>query len=351
MPEWQATDPMVSAHAFHTSTLLGDGRVLVVGGLINDRLEGRVSSATELYDPGSGVWTDTAGLIEGRWGHTATLLPDGKVLVAGSHIGNGRPMASAELFDVNSGRWTTTGAMTSGRGGHTATLLLDGTVLVIGGGAEDTGLEGPSRSATAERYDPNSGTWTAIRSMNEARFGHSATLLEDGSVLVVGGSGNFLEVELYDPNSGRWTPTGSTSTLQGVGHTATLLADGRVLVAGGNPGSEWDPHATAELYDPRSGRWTPTGTMAAARSGHTASRLADGQVLVVGTANVRDQPVGAELYDPSSGRWVATANPAEIRIGFTATLMLDGRVLVAGNYDHESRASAEMFDPGQGGSD
>ncbi len=233
--------------------------------------------------------------------------------------------------------------MTTGRGGHTATLLPNGKVLVVGGGAEDTLLEGGPRSSTAELYDPATGKWTATGDMTEARVGHSATLLPDGSVLVVGGSGNFLDAELYDPSTGRWTATASTPTPVAAGHTATLLPDGRVLVAGGNPSSEWDPHATAVLYDPDTARWTAASSMAAERSGHTATLLSDGSVLLIGGALYGDAPATAELYDPSSGQWTATASPVEPRFAFTATRLLDGRVLLAGDNRDNSPASAELF--------
>lgn len=316
--------------------------------MINDRLDGQVSASTELYDAERASWTATSGMIKARWGHTATLLPDGRVLVAGSYVSGGDPLASAELYDPTYGRWTATGSMTTGRGGHTATLLPDGRVLVVGGGAEDTLLEGGPRSSTAEMYDPDTGGWTAIRNMTEARIGHSATLLPDGSLLVVGGSGNFLETELYDPISGRWIATGSTSTAQGVGHTATLLLDSRVLVTGGNPGSEWDPLATAELYDPGSGRWAAATSMATARSGHTGTLLSDGRVLVVGSASFGDGPASAELYDPTSGQWIDTASPAKARYGYTATRLSDGTVLLAGDYDYDTQASSELYDSGSG---
>jgi len=167
-------------------------------------------------------------------------------------------------------------------------------------------------------------------------------------VLVVGGSGNFLTAELFSPSTGKWIATGSTSTPQGVGHTATLLLDGRVLVAGGNPGSDIDPLATAELYNPDRGRWTATASMATARSWHTATLLSDGRVLVVGNTFSGDGPASAELYDPTRGQWTVTASPARARFGHTATLLPDDRVLLTGDYDDNSRASAELYDPGNG---
>ena len=155
---WHAAQDMIAPHAYHTATLLPNGGVLVAGGLVNDRLDGKVTAVAELFDPGSGKWIATRAMLGPRWGHTATLLPDGKVLVAGSYVNSSDPLASAELYDPSTGRWTATGSMNRGRGGHTATLLLNGRVLVVGGGAEDTQLEGGPRSATAELYDPGPGT-------------------------------------------------------------------------------------------------------------------------------------------------------------------------------------------------
>lgn len=341
---WTATGNMVTPHAFHAATRLRDGKVLVTGGLVNDRLDGKVLTASELYEPGSGTWTAAKGMIEARWGHTATLLLDGRVLVAGSYRNSSDPLASAELYDPSSGRWTATGTMTRGRGGHTATLLPDGRVLVVGGGAEDNSLEGGPRSASAELYDPGSGRWTATGSMIEARQGFTATLLPDGTVLVAGGDGGFTAAELYDPRRGTWTVTGSMADGR-FGHTATLLPDGSVLVAGGCACSEPGAWASAELYDASSGTWTGTGSMGTARIFHTATMLAGGSVLVVNDGLTDDRPPSAELYDPRAGTWAATANPAEAHGGRTATLLLDGQVLVAGDYDYPSQASAELYDP------
>jgi hypothetical protein len=183
--------------------------------------------------------------------------------------------------------------------------------------------------------------------MVEVRALFTATLLRDGRVLVTGGNGGFTASELYDPGTGRWTATGSMA--QGrIGHTATLLPDGMVLVTGGcacsDPGA--GERVTAELYDLGIGKWMPTGSMGTARIFHTATLLADGTVLVVDDG-LQDRPASAELYDPGSGRWTATASPAVARVGYTATLLVDGRVLVTGDYSHNSRA-AELYTPGVG---
>ena len=254
------------------ATLLQNGKVLVAGGydsIIN------ASASAELYDPASGTWRVTGSLNTGCAQHTATLLQNGKVLVAGGDsITN--VSASAELYDPASETWTATGSLKTARFGQTATLLRNGMVLVAGG-LESNGI---TASASAELYDPASGTWTATGSLNTARWSHTATLLQNGKVLVAGGydtNGISASAELYDSTSGTWTATGSLNTARAQ-HTATLLQSGKVLVAGGNA---IDP-ASAELYDPASGTWTVSGSLKTARYLHTATVLQDGKVLVAG---------------------------------------------------------------------
>ena len=351
-PGWHATERMPTPHAYHTTTLLRNGNVLVTGGLINDRLDGYVSVAAEAFDPTLAAWTVTDPMTVARWGHTATLLADGTVLVAGGYINSADSMASTERYDPDLGSWVATGDMREGRGGHTATTLDDGTVLVAGGYT----LSSPSGLASAERYDPGPGSWTATPRMGTARQGHTATALADGTVLVVGGGGEVrlaegpaygATAESYDPRTDRWTAVASLH-LARFGHSATLLPDGRVLVVGGSAGDETTARS-AELYDPRTGRWTMTSSMGVARSGHTATTLPDGTVLVAGGSGMGSDPIpllSAERYDPTTQTWTAIADMTSHRgAHHTATLLPDGRVLVVGDYDDESRAEAELYTP------
>ena len=232
-------------------------------------------------------------------------------------------LAFARPCDGASGGFEDTGSLAHARQNHTATLLPDGKVLVAGGFDHISGY-----LASAELYDPGSGTWMATGSLVTARFGHTATLLPNGKVLVVGGTLNFSQVpsaELYDPGTGTWTETGSPARAR-QGHTATLLGNGKVLVAGGAFyifGGGIDLIALAELYDPATGVWTSTGSLGITREYATASLLLNGKVLILGGSSV------AELYDPDSGLWTATGSLATAG-GHTATLLPNGKVLAVG---------------------
>ena len=192
---------MAEPRSAHTATLLPDGRVLVVGGIgkFVSPMETRMLDSAELFDPATGRWTSAERSSDPRSGHTATLLPDGTVLVVGGTLGFGRTVASAELYDPRDGSWSTTDAPIQARYDHTATLLADGAVLLVGGVSGDAAL------ASAEAYDPRSEQWSATASLAAARTRHTATLLTDGKVIVVGGNdlvdGVVPVAELYDPGS------------------------------------------------------------------------------------------------------------------------------------------------------
>jgi hypothetical protein len=286
------------------------------------------------------------------------LLPNGKVLAtggAGSAASFLSPSATAELYDPATGTWTQTQSF-SGGGFHTATLLPNGKVLVAGGSYFLFSIINPRyvTTAAAQIYDPASATWTNTGSMTSERATHTATLLPDGKVLVTGGyilegthsvPRNLASAELYDPATGVWTATGSFSS-EHVRHTATLLASGKVLVAGSS-GPTNTALNTAELYDEATGTWMPTGSLAIAREGHTATTLPNGKVVVIGgRTNGGSEVAGAEFYDDASGTWKSTGNLATARGSHAATLLSDGHVLVAGGQKGNTNlASAELYGP------
>jgi len=349
---------MIAARAQFTATLLSNGKVLVAGGVddSNDETKHTLASA-ELYDPRTGRWTATGSMHWPRAFHTATLLKTGKVLVAGGYCtaltlkacpsveDPDGAIAAAELYDPKTGRWTVTGSMTTTRFLDTATLLPDGRVLVAG--AEHAPDE---HLASAETYDPATGRWTATGSMITGRWQHFAVGLGDDQVLIAGGIGPAMpSAELYDARTGRWTATGSPISGRAQGGTAALLADGRVLLAGGDGGGD-HMLATAELYDPVTGMWTQTGAMSGPRVESAFVVLPDGRVFVVGGFAVPggpDPPLAtAEIYDPGTGAWSPAGAGSIGSFDLTATSLPDGEVLVAGGLVQTGvTSSAELYRP------
>jgi hypothetical protein len=326
------TGAMNTAREMHCAALLLDGRVLVAGGL---NKTGWVSSV-EIYDPATEVWAQTNPLSQARHASKATLLANGKVLVTGGYNQYaGGPVATVDLFDPTSGTWTAS-SMSTPRTGATATLLPNGQVLVTGGAYDNNS----HHTNSAELYDPANGSWTLTGSMSVARIDHTATLLPNGQVLVAGGSYYnaglqiLASAELYNPTNGTWAPVSSMANPR-YGHTATRLANGKVLVAGGQGTREII--ADAELYDPTAGTWTPAGQMTGARYYHTATLLPNNQLLVAGGS---PSLTSAELFDPGAGTWVATGPLTHARYLHTATLLPTGKVLLVGGDDSTGAYSA-----------
>jgi len=281
--------------------LLRNGKVLAAGGFGNIFL-----SSAELFDPATGSWTFTDSMHDARWVAAATLLANGKVLVAGgSSVASFVGVRGAELYDPTNGSWAVTGSMTNERCAFTLTLLPDGNVLAAGGFGTNGAV------ATAELYDPTTGAWTPTGSLQTSRGSHTATLLPNGKVLVAGGTDFFAaangtpidptraSAEIYDPATGAWTPTASMAQPRQV-HTATLLSNGKVLVAGGVSYFGGVFPTTAELYDPATAKWSPTLPLVSGRRDHIAALLPNGKVLVAGGFNTSDTGLSIELFDPAS---------------------------------------------------
>jgi hypothetical protein len=324
------TGSMRTPRSLHTATLLNDGTVLIVGGNDTGAASGTAVGGSELYSPGSGTFSPSGALATPRYFHTATLLGTGRVLVAGGVNASGNSLASAELYDPSSKTFAALSSMVSPRDYCTATLLGNGKVLLAGGGAK----YGPFTrvQATAELFDPATGTFTATGSMATPREGHSATLLGSGKVLIAGGlnAGGAVvaSAELYDPSTGTFTATGDMNSAR-YSHTATQLGNGTVLLTGGNNGTS--AGASAEIYDPNSDNFTATASMSTPRTFHTATLLSDGTVLVVGGLDQMGASlVAAELYAPSSGLFAITGGLQTPRHEHTATVLGTGNVLVTG---------------------
>ena len=324
-----------------TATLLSDGRVLVAGGEGYD-----AATSAELYNPTTGTFSPTGSMTVGRDSATATLLLDGRVLIVGGWEWAAKDSraesASAELYDPKIGTFTQTGSLPEARHFATATRLVDGRVLLAGGEVGTTSQE----SATAVLYDPATGKFSPTGSMTRARIFHTATLLHDGRVLIAGGNALDQSAELYDPAAGSFSKTGSM-TVVNRDHVATLLSDGRVLVVGGGEVSGVSNPA-AELYNPTTGTFSKTGSMinfcacmGPIGSPGSAPLLSDGRVLVP------DEGGLAELYNPLTGTFSATGSMTRDRQGFTTTLLGDGRVLIAGNSGPIYGGPAPSMSPGQ----
>lgn len=330
-------------------SMLPDGRVL----FLEMGVKGRV------YDPTTGQTVAAGAMQVPRVLSSWSSLADGRVLVAGGGGAENTVLAAAELFDPATMTSAATGSMITGRALHTATLLQDGRVLVAGGGILDMSSTGSGATFdSAEIYDPATGTFSATGPMTMARTLHAATRLADGRVLIVGGN-DVPSAEVYDPAPGTFSAVAAPPDLR-LFASSTLLADGRVLVVGGMAGSgdltavdqTAKPIATALLYDPAADTWTATGDLNVPRLIAAAIALPDARVLIAGgsqelVSTSGDQPGGAliaELYDPATGLFTPTGSLHKTRGGF-AVLLSDGRVLVAGAQTEGQAASEPGKDP------
>jgi N-acetylneuraminic acid mutarotase len=341
---WSGAPAMGAGRGYQTATLLPNGKVLVVAGSQSNH----ILASAELYDPRTRTWSPAGTLSMGRSLHTATLLKSGKVLVVGGspisplYLGS---LATVELYDPQTNSWALAASMHTPRSYHTATLLADGRVLVIGGIEVSNDVTGRVLAST-ELYDPVTNTWTVRAPMSVARAKHTATLLADHRVLVVGGtdadyfafSGYFRTADLYDPATDSWSPAASMNYAR-INATATLLPDGRVLVVGDDGVNE----GTAEIFDPQSDRWSLILDSGVGRAEHVAVALRNGTVLVAGGIG----ETSAQLFDWRRSAWSSAGALSVIRASATATMLDNGTVLVAGGFGNRQKpwSSVELYDP------
>ena len=342
---WTEAPGLASIRGTATAVVLDDGTVLAAGGGV-----GAIAlAAAEVFDPAAEAWRSVAPLAEARRGHQAVVLDDGRVLVAGG-LANGVPLASAEVYDPAADAWSPVGPMSVPRLGHSLTLLADGRVMAAGGSAlESDEVAGGGQTirtvATTEIFDPSTGTWSGAAEMGTPRFEHTATLLGDGRVFMVGGLGPAGEgaeqdlplrsTEFYDPAADAFVS--STDLAEGrANHAAALLNDNAIIVSGGTSGESGDISvASAEVFDNRAATWTTVGAMGTPRTGHTATALEDGRVLVAGGETVRRGSrrslSSSEVFEfdlGASGEWRSGGDMACPRSEQAAVLLDDGSVLV-----------------------
>ena len=361
---WSPVPDLVNIRGTTTAVVLKDGKALAAGGGVGQQ----GVAAAELFDPAAGVWTPTGALNQPRRGHQAVLLPDGRVLVAGG-INEGDLLASAEIFDPTSGRWTTTSPMSTPRLGHTLTVLANGNVLATGGTSSGTasgagGGQTIGPIGTAEVYNVTTGRWTPTAgAMSTPRFEHTATLLDDGRVLVAGGQGPPMSgvapalatTEIYDVAVDSFRKSNDMGDAR-FNHTAVKLPDRSVLFVGGAGGPNGDISlTTAEVFSPGDGSWSSAGTLTGSRTGHTATVFSDGRVLVAGGESVtrgnRRALASAEIFSLEKREWRSAGNMFCPRSEASAVALDDGSALVvAGDFaapgqQPDPKGCADRFRP------
>ena len=325
--------PMLEPRSGHTATLLPNGKVLIAGGM---RRNQDFYKSAELYDPSTGKFQPTGDMSVGRVGQIAVVLRSGKVLVAGGWVGHGGT-DSAELYDPATGKFTAISRMTARRGRPSATLLKNGDVLIAGGEENDN-----EPVPSAEIFHSATLSFQPTGPMHHARVSHTATLLKDGRVLIAGGYADRVSssAELYDPKTGSFTETGSLTTAR-CKHTAGLLPDGEVLIAGGSDSRGWNGNlSSAEIYDSKTGRFTAASSLTSSRFKlpEEAVALESGKLLIAGGSKT------VEVFDPATNRFAVASGEISGPWHFmTETRLGDGRVLLAGGYANNDQATAQTW--------
>jgi N-acetylneuraminic acid mutarotase len=335
---WVITASMPYMRYGHTATLLNDSKVLVAGGSYYEPVEGvTYYRQCALYDPVAHVWNSTASLQIERANHRSVLLSDGRVLVCGgtSEIEGVRTeLPSCEIYDPVSGTWSTAQDMLKPRTGHTATLMQNGRVLVTGGYNGDDGY-----LPDCEVYNPETNMWLYTGFLNHARWAHGAARFDDGTVLIIGGyleddeyeSEILSSCEIYDPDTGTCTLIEQEMSAGRSGPVVTTLSDGRIAVFGGYAGSGYN-NQSCEIFDPESQSWTLHDDTIRERAGFSATLLPNGEVLIAGGDDQMYFQCFCELFNPQTGVYTYTDGMLQRTVGHTDTLLHDATVLVTGGY-------------------
>ena len=345
---WSSAGNMSTPRVAAAATLLSNGKVLVTGGTDKYGLDLKDFNSTEVYDPATNTWSPAENMLAGGRNQTATLLPNGKVLVVGGHYlnenGIDNTLTSPEIYDPVNNTWTSAPNMLTDMAVNTATLLQNGKVLVVGSFTDYK----TSTLTLAELYDPTNNIWSSAGNVLNFKIScNTATLLSNGKVLIAGGfigesDNTTASVEIYDPTSNTWSAAASMST-ERADHTETLLPNGEVLVVGGNGKSAC--LSSAEIYDPANNTWTSAGNSSMARVYHTATLLPNGKVLIAGGGYSEGNLIASsEIYDPINNTWTTAANMITDRCSHAATLLPNGKVLVVGG-NGACLSSAEIYSP------
>lgn len=325
------------SRATHRATLLSNGKVFISGGFSTNR---NSLASTEIYDPKGEIFFSGGNMNVARASHSATLLPNGKVLIAGGY--NGEYLDSAEIYDPQTGDFSLVGKMTMPRSEHIAVLLANGKVLLAGGVGK-----GWTFLADAEVFDPATNSFTKTGKMTTARESHTATLLKDGTVLIAGGHKGrradieiYKSTEIYSPQTEKFTAAADL-TVKRHKHDAVLLEDGRVLIVGGTDERDsGGAYRDVEIYNPKTKNFSKVGKMKFARYKlqGTSVLLATGKVFIAGGANQ------AEIFNPKTNSFeIIEGNYESARLFSTATLLPNGQILIVGGYNHKIEISPKVW--------
>jgi hypothetical protein len=341
---------MHHSRVYHSATLLPDGRVLVAGGMDEGFNPLRTS---EMFDPETNRWTEAGKMTESRTEHSAALLKDGRVIVTGGMNEKLQIIGTTEIFDPETGKWSEYTSMRTVRRGHFTLSLPDGRVAVVGGVGQTLGGLGILANISAvgallstEVYDPETDTWSQASDMREGHSGGLAVVLKDGRVLVAGGynqAEGLASSEVFDPNIGEWMRTASMAR-KTFANTATVLFDGTVLFTGGFGMSRAKGGITpgSEVFNPKTNEWRKAPDTVHGRMGHTSTLLADGRVITIGGSTAEGPANTAEYMEPETWSWSEITPMSVERSQHTATLLNDGRILVAGG---SIQRTVELYDP------